>query len=59
MAVPDLFEVQRIGQYGKSMQEALDSAQRSAASMEAVDGTVSANGSELGCCWDRLGRLCG
>lgn len=42
MAVPGLFELQRIGHYGKSIQEAVDSAQRSAASMEAVDGTVSA-----------------
>ena len=40
--LPDLFELQRIGQYCKSMQEAVGRAQRSAASMEAVDGTVSA-----------------
>ena len=40
--LPDLFKLQRIGQYRKSMQEAVDRAQRSAASMEAVDGTVGA-----------------
>ena len=40
--LPDLFELQRIGQYRKSMQEVVDRGQRSAASTEAVDGTVSA-----------------
>ena len=39
--LPDLFELQRIGQHCKFMQEAVDRAQRGAASMEAVDGTVS------------------
>ena len=38
--LPDLFELQRIGQYCKSMLEAVHSAQRSAASMVAVDDTV-------------------
>ena len=39
---PEILELQRIGQYCKSMQQAVDRTQRSAASLAAVDGTVSA-----------------
>ena len=39
---PKRLELQRIGQYCKSMQHAVDRAQRSAASLAAVDDTVSA-----------------
>ena len=39
---PEMLELQRIGQYCKSMQQAVDRAQRSFASLAAVDGTVSA-----------------
>ena len=40
--LPELFELPRVGQYCKSTQETVDRAQRSAAPMVAVDGTVSA-----------------
>ena len=36
---PETLELQRIGQYCKSMQQAVDRAQRSAASLAAVDGS--------------------
>ena len=39
---PEFLELQRIGQYCQSIQQAVHRAQRSAASLAAVDGTVSA-----------------